>query len=623
MTPHSVPHNRSKPTQNKKGDKGGWLGNLWRSTRASFHYTPKSLELAWRASPEMSLAIAILTLASAALPLGIAYVGKTIIDKVVAHAVDPTAHWVAVELALIAAQALVQRALFLLRGLLGEKLGLDVNVLILEKAIQLELAQFEDSEFYDKLTRARREASSRPVSMVTDSLQLVQNALTLAGYVALLVSFSGWAVLGLVLASLPATVAEMRFSNAAFRMRNWRSPDTRRLNYVEYVLANDSHAKEVKVLGLGPLLLDRYKRFGKLFYEEDKELSTRRSIWAYFLSLLATLAFYGCFFVMAVLAAKGKLSLGNLTLYVVAFRQGQQAFQSCLTAIGNMYESNLYMSNLFEYLAIASLPNAVAAGSATRPQTTAKERGIHFDNVGFCYPGREIWALRNINLDIPEGQSIALVGHNGAGKTTFIKLLCRLYDPSEGCIRLDGRDLREWDREELWRRISVVFQDFNKYQFTFGENVGMGDVPHLEDEARIQRAVKAGGAAEVLSSLSEGTKTPLGRWFLDGVDLSGGQWQKIALSRAFMREQADILILDEPTAALDAEAEYAVFERFQNLAKGRTSILISHRFPTVRLADRIIVVEGGRIVEEGTHPELLAAGGRYSQLFALQAKGYV
>ena len=575
----------------------------------------------------MSLAIALLTLASAALPLGIAYVGKTIIDKVVAHAVDATAHWVLVELALIATQALIQRSLFLLRGLLGEKLGLDVNVLILEKAIQLELAQFEDSEFYDKLTRARREASSRPVSMVTDSLQLVQNALTLAGYVALLVAFSGWAVLGLVLASLPATIAEMRFSNAAFRMRNWRSPDTRRLNYVEYVLANDSHAKEVKVLGLGPLLLDRYKRFGKLFYDEDKELSTRRSFWAYGLSLLATLAFYGCYVVMAVLAARGELSLGNLTLYVVAFRQGQQAFQSCLTAIGNMYESNLYMSNLFEYLAIAAPPKAAAPATTGRSMGSGsgavQERGIHFDNVGFCYPGRETWALRNINLDIPEGQRIALVGHNGAGKTTFIKLLCRLYDPTEGSIRLDGRDLREWDREDLWRRISVVFQDFNKYQFTFGENVGMGDVPHLEDEARIERAVNAGGASEVLASLAEGTKTPLGRWFLDGVDLSGGQWQKIALSRAFMREEADILILDEPTAALDAEAEYAVFERFQNLAKGRTSILISHRFPTVRLANRIIVVEGGRIVEEGTHPELLAAGGRYSQLFALQAKGYV
>jgi ATP-binding cassette subfamily B protein len=329
---------------------------------------------------------------------------------------------------------------------------------------------------------------------------------------------------------------------------------------------------------------------------------------------------------MAVAAAMGKLSLGNLTLYLVAFRQGQQAFQSILSAIGGMYEDNLYMSNLFKYLAIETgnghlLPTPTPTPAAT--PTPTPESGIRFENVGFQYPGAPGWALRNIDVFIPRGQSLALVGHNGAGKTTFIKLLTRMYEPTEGRILLDGKDLRDYDGDALRRRVGVIFQDFNKYQLKLRENVGFGSVDHAEDQERVARAVDHGGASEVVDSLPEKLETPLGRWFQDGQELSGGQWQKVALARAFMREEADILVLDEPTAALDALAEHAVFERFRALTVGRTTILISHRFPTVRMADRILVIEGGRIVEEGTHTSLVAAGQRYAQLFTLQAKGYL
>jgi ATP-binding cassette subfamily B protein len=588
------------------------------SLKGSFSNTPRTLGLVWRASPRATLGLAVLTVGAALIPLGVAWVGKAIMDAIVAGDGSAALRYILVELGLIVGQALVQRALGLIRALLGARLGIDINVQILEKALTLELRHFEDAEFYDQLTRARREASSRPVSVVNESFQLIQNGLTLAGYILLLVRFSGWAVLALAAAAVPATLVEMRYSTAAFRLRNWRSPDTRRLTYLEYVLANDNHAKEVKLFGLGPMLLARYKALAETFYREDRGLAVRRAIWAYLLSLLATGASYGIYVVMAIQAARGRMTIGDLTLYTVAFRQGQQAFQSILTAVGGMYEDNLYMSNLFKFLEIPTeAPRPLPAPAAVK-----EDDGIRFENVGFRYPGAEAWALRNLDVFIPKGQSLALVGHNGAGKTTFIKLLTRLYEPTEGRILLDGRDLRSWDFEALRARIGVIFQDFNEYQLKVRENVGVGSVGHMEDDLRLHRAVDSGGATEVVAGLKEGLDTALGRWFANGVELSGGQWQKIALARAFMREEADILVLDEPTAALDAEAEHAVFERFRQLTRGRTSILISHRFPTVRMADRIIVLEGGRIIETGTHAELVAAGARYAKLFALQAQGY-
>jgi ATP-binding cassette subfamily B protein len=590
----------------------------------------------WRSSPGGTIALGVLTVLAAALPPLVAYVGKLIIDAVIAAhaaaagaardaAVARAIRLVLVELAAVGAIALLERSLGLVRQLVGSRLGIDVNVAILEKALRLDLRHFEDAEFYDKLTRARREASSRPLSLIQGNFQLLRNALTLAGYIALLVRFSGWMVVALLVATVPAFVAEARFSGMAFRLRNWRSPDARRLNYLEYVMANDEHAKEVKLFGLGPLLLDRYKRLAETFYLEDKALATRRTVWAYLLSLVSTLVFYGCYALIVVATARGGLSLGSMTMYLAAFRQGQQSFQSILTAVGGMYEDSLYMSNLFEFLSIPVAGERGAAAGAAAPRAlapTSVEEGIRFEGVGFRYPDAEGWALRAIDLFLPRGQSLALVGENGAGKTTFIKLLAGLYRPTEGRVLLDGKDVRDWDETELRRRIGVIFQDFNQYQLPLRENVGFGSVEHLGDEVRTQRAVERGGARELVSGLSDGLDTQLGRWFKSGAELSGGQWQKVALSRAFMREEADILILDEPTAALDAEAEHAVFERFRQLTAGRTAILISHRFPTVRMADRILVLEHGRVIEDGTHADLLAAGARYAHLFRLQAAGY-
>jgi len=593
----------------------------------------------WQSAPGGVIALAAFTMVAAALPPFVAWVGKLIIDAVVAAhatapgpvravALDRAVRLVALELGVVTAMAGCERVLGLVRQLVGLRLGIDLNVRILEKAEKLSLRHFEDATFYDKLTRARREASTRPLSLIQSNFQVIRHGLTLAGYVALLIRFSGWMALAVLIATVPAFIAEARFSGAAFRLRNWRSPDSRRLTYLEYVLGNDEHAKEVKLFGLAPLLLGRYRHLAESFLADDRRLAVRRMAWGYALSLLSTVVFYGCYAMIVAATVRGRLSLGDMTLYLVAFRQGQQSFQSVLAALGGMYEDTLYMSNLFEYFAIETEERKAIGPVAV----VRAEDGIRFEGVGFRYPaggdaasggaGAEKWALRNVDVFVPKGQSLALVGENGAGKTTFIKLLAGLYDPTEGRVLLDGRDVRAWDERELRARIGVIFQDFNEYQLALRENVAFGSVDHLDNELRVGRAVEQGGAKDLVATLAGGLDTQLGRWFAGGVELSGGQWQKVALARAFMREEADILILDEPTAALDAEAEHAVFQRFRALAQGRTTILISHRFPTVRMADRIIVIEKGHIIEEGTHAELLAAGARYAHLFTLQAEGY-
>lgn len=640
--------------------------------RESARFLRRALELVWKASAPLTIAYGAIAIFGSLLGPAIALAGKRIVDGVVAGSRDEALYWVVVELGLVVMQASTSRAGGLVRGVLGSRLGIDINLAILERAQLLELRHFEDPEFYDRLTRARREASSRPLSLVSEAFSLVQAVLTLAGYAALLVRFSAWVVLILMIATIPATIAEMKYSKQGFRLRNWRSPDSRRLMYLEYILANDKHAKEMKLFGLGPLFLGRYKELAERFHQEDSRLMVRRTIVTYVLSLLATVAFYGAYAAMAALAAIGRLTLGNMTMYVLAFRSGQQSFQSILSGIGSIYEHNLYMSNLFAYLD-ADLDVALERGAAdTRANPieseradqslerssvtngansgtmrvtsegeheasggaehvngsatvapTRTERGIRLVDVSFRYPGQKKWVLRHVDLFIPEKQSVAIVGQNGAGKTTLIKLLSRLYRPTEGRIFLDGNDLEDWDRDALTRRFGVVFQDFNQYQLKFRENVGVGSVQHLADEERIVRATHRGGAEPLLAHLAEGIDTHLGRWFENGAELSGGQWQKIALARGFMREDADILVLDEPTAALDAEAEHAVFERFQQLTQDRTTIIISHRFPTVRMADRILVVEDSVIKEDGTHAELLAASKTYARLYELQARGYL
>ena len=615
----------------------------------STRYALKTAALVYRASPRLSFVYVLLVLLGSALPLGVAWIGKRLVDAVVAKSEALAMRWVLVELGLVVALMLVQRGSGLVRQVLGARLGVDVNVEILERAARLELAQFEDSELYDRLVRARREASSRPLALVTDAFGLVQNTLTLAGYLALLVGYGGWVAALLLLSTVPATLAEVRFSKEQFKLRNWRSPESRKLMYLEHALASDEHAKEVRLYDLAELFLERYKTTAESFYREDTRLAVKKSSATTGLSLVATFALYGTYVTVALLTARGSMTLGTMTMYVLAFRQGQQAFQSALSAVGSIYEHNLYMSNLFTFLAetpkkprLAEVNETGATESAASPaeaseaSTTAPlvrtaagrsegPRGgaeVRFDDVGFRYPGKEAWALRHLNVTLAAGEKVALVGHNGAGKTTFVKLMTGLYEPTEGRILVDGVDVRDWNRKELLARFGVVFQDFNQYQLSLRENVGVGSVPRMTDEPHVLRAVDLGGATEVVSGLPEGLEASLGHWFRGGVELSGGQWQKIALARAFMRDDADILVLDEPTAALDAESEHVVFDRFHALAEGRTTLVISHRFPTVRMADRILVLEGGAVHEEGTHEALLARKGTYARLFALQAQGY-
>jgi len=592
-----------------------------------FQYTRHALELVWSTSRPLTVALALLTLLAGVLPAGIAYIGALIVDAVVAAiaahsasgAVELTGvlSYVAIEGLLVAALAGTQRGLSTCQSLLRAQLGQRVNEMILEKALTLELRHFEDSEFYDKLTRARREASTRPLSLVMRSFGLVQNAIALVSYGTLLWQFSPWAVIVLLAAGFPSFIAEAKFSGDAFRLFRWRSPETRMQMYLETVLAREDHAKEVKLFGLGPLLLERYRTIFQKVFKEDRALTIRRDTWGFFLGLISTAAFYAAYAWIAISAVRGQITLGQMTMYVLLFRQGQSAVSASLAAIGGMYEDNLYLSTLYEYL---DTPVDTPAGNATAGPDPAD--GVRFEHVSFTYPGASEPAVRDVSLHLRPGQSLALVGENGSGKTTLIKLLTRLYVPSAGRITLDGLDLAEWSPAALRRRVGVIFQDFARYQLKVGENIGAGDVTHFEDEARWREAAALATAAPFVEELPEGYQTQLGKWFRGGRELSGGQWQKIALARAFIREGADVLVLDEPTAAMDARAEAQIFEQFRELARERMVILISHRFSTVRMADQILVIQGGRILEQGSHEALMHLDGHYAHLFALQARGY-
>lgn len=588
-----------------------------------FRYSHRAIHLVWTTSRLLTVMLAVLTIVAGILPAAIAWVGKLIVDGVVAAMAEPEPNVQSV-LSLVMFEALIvillagsQRGISASQSLLRALLGQRVNVMILEKALTLTLSHFEDSEFYDKLTQARREASSRPLSLVNRTFGLVQNLISLSSFAVLLFTFSPWAVIILFGAGLPSFFAEAKFSGDAFRLFRWRSPDTRMQMYLETVIAREDGVKEVKLFQLGPRLLQRYREIFNKLYVEDRQLTIRRDTWGFLLGLISSGAFYGAYAWIVIATVNGEITLGAMTMYLMLFRQGQAAVTAILSAISGMYEDNLYLSNLYEYLA-----QPVPASPGRAVKGPAPQRGLEFENVSFAYPGAKDNALSNISLTVRPGEGLALVGENGSGKTTLIKLLTRLYEPTEGRILLDGLDLRDWDLEALRRRIGVIFQDFGRYQFTVGENIGAGDVRHMDDTPRQVAAAETGMAAPFIEAMPKAYDTQLGRWFKGGRELSGGQWQKIALSRAFMRSEADILVLDEPTAAMDAASEAAVFDLFRSQSHDKMTILISHRFSTVRAADQIVVIHDGRIVERGDHDQLLAENGTYAQLFRLQAKGY-
>ncbi len=592
-----------------------------------FRYSRRAMELVWSTSRRLALIFAVLTLVAGVLPAAVAWIGQLIVDGVVAAmgqfrqtgSADTTLVllFVVAEAGVVALIAAAQRGISVCQALLRALMGQRINLMILEKALTLQLAHFEDSEFYDKLTRARREASTRPLSLVTRTFGLVQNGISLVSYAVLLVQFSPWAVLILIAGGIPEFLAEAKFSGDKFRLFRWRSPETRMQMYLETVLAREDYAKEVKLFRLGSKLLERYQAiFAKLF-AEDRRLTLRRDSWGFALGLLGTGAFYSAYAWIALSAIRGQISLGQMTMYLLLFKQGQSAVSASLSAISGMYEDNLYLSNLYEYL-----EQPVPAVQGTLQQGPQPGDGVRFDQVSFSYPGSEEPALQQVSLHLKPGDSLALVGENGSGKTTLIKLLTRLYQPDSGRILLDGLDLQQWEADALRRRIGVIFQDFGRYQFLVGENIGAGDMSHFEDRQRWQQAAEMGMAHDFIVKLPQQYDTQLGKWFKGGRELSGGQWQKIALARAFMRIKADLLVLDEPTATMDAAAEATIFEHFRDLSRGKMTILISHRFSTVRMADQIIVIDKGRIVEQGSHVQLMELGGQYATLFSLQAQGY-
>jgi ATP-binding cassette, subfamily B, bacterial len=587
----------------------------------------RAFALVWQAHPPSALGMAACTLVGAFIPVAQVWVGKLIVDTVVnsingqigaqagLQAVLP---YLIAEFVLFALNSANQQARVYAEHILHAQINLQLNSQIIRKALGLDLAHFENAEYYDKLENARREADWRSLQIVNSGFYLIQNIITLLSYSALLIRFSPLLALLLFVATIPAFIVQNRLSELSFRVLSWRAPEARRLKYLEYLLTNLDAVKEIKLFRLGEPLLSRYATLFTQFLEEDRVIARKRSLNSLGWGLGTTLSFYGAYAWIVYRAVSGVITLGDMTLYIGVFRGSQGMFQGILGGVNQLYENGLFMSNLFAFLA---LEPQMAQANQPRPAPKKFLQGIEFRNVGFRYPGQENWALQGVNLTIRPAEKIALVGLNGAGKTTLIKLLTRLYDPTEGQILVDGVDLRDYDLESWRSQIGVIFQDFVRYHLSASENIGFGQIEAVTDQPRIQGAAAKSGADAVIAGLPEGYETTLGRWFWRGRELSGGEWQKMALARAFMRD-CELLVLDEPTAALDAENELRIFQQFRQLIADKTAILISHRFSTVRMADRIFVIENGQINEQGTHAELLARGGTYARLFTLQAESY-
>jgi ATP-binding cassette, subfamily B, bacterial len=563
-------------------------------------------------------------------PVATFWVGKLIIDTVLAARVG-TADWnqlwgyVGLEIAIVVTGEILARASSLIESLLGDLFSNRMSVRLMEHAATLDLAQFEDPKFYDHLERARRQTVGR-IALLAQLLAIGQDTITLLTLGGALVAYSPILLVLLVVAIVPMFLGETHFAALGYSLLFRWTPERRQLDYLRYVGASDKTAKEVQMFGLAPWLVDRYRALSGRFYDENRRLSLRRGVVSTGLSILGTIGYYGAYVLILVRAVRGQISIGDLTFLAASFGRARDVIQSMLLAASSVYEQALFLRDLFVFFEMK--PN-IAAPKGAPPVPRPLRSGFVFEGVGFRYPGSERWALRAIDLKLAPGERVALVGENGAGKTTLTKLMARLYDPTEGRILLDGRDLREYDLESVRRAIGVIFQDYVRYDMRFDENIGVGEIervrPHVASDtevaADIRLAAERSLAASLLPRMAKGYKQMLGRRFDDGLDLSGGEWQKIALGRAYMRD-AQVLILDEPTAALDARAEYEVFLRFTELVAGRMAVLISHRFSTVRMADRIIVMLGGSITEDGTHEELVARRGLYNELFTLQAAGY-
>ena len=611
----------------------------WRERFAALRYLPALLRLVWETNRRYTLAMILLRLLRAFVPVASLWVAKLIIDAVVELARTPGASltplWrvVALELAIVVAGEILARTSSLVESLLGDLFSNHISVRLMRHAATLDLAQFEDPEFYDHLERARRQTTGR-IGLIAMLLAMGQDLITLLSLGAALMVHNPWLLLLLAIAILPSFLGETHFASLSYSLLFRWTPERRELDYLRFVGASDKTAKEVQMFGLAGWLSDRYAALAQRYYDENKRLSVRKGIVSALLSIVGTLGYYGAYVTILMRAVAGSISLGTLTFLAAAFGRSRDLIQRLLLSASDIYEQSLYLRDLFVFFEMEPTIRS-RAGAARVPATI--RTGFVFDDVGFRYPGSDRWAIRHVNFSIAPGERIALVGENGAGKTTITKLLARLYEATEGRILLDGVDLREYDLTSVREAIGVIFQDFVRYDMRFDENVGVGEIQGVSEYlARARDATSEGPevppdslvdaserslASSLLPKFASGYRQMLGRRFDDGVDLSGGEWQKIALARAYMRS-AQLLILDEPTAALDARAEYEVFVRFNELMAGRMAVVISHRFSTVRMADRIIVLSDGQVVQEGTHAALVAGGGLYAELFEMQAAGY-
>ncbi len=579
--------------------------------------------MVWETGPAITFSTVVLRLISAFIPVAQLWIGKLIIDQVVraisGRSTGSNRIWVflAYEIALAIASDLLSRAINLCDSLLGDKFTNHVSLKLMEHAATLDLVSFEDPVFYDKLERARRQTTAR-LGMLAVLAGMGQQLLTLTTLSVAIVAFSPWFLVLLVAAVIPAFLGETRFAMLAYSILFRWTPERRELDYLRMLGASNQSAKEVKIFGLGGFLADRSRRLFDEYYKENKALAVKRAVTGSLLNLLPTAGYYAAYVLILVRTLAGALTIGSLTFLVGAFARSRGLIESLFSSLNNIAEQALYIKDLFDFFetrpAISSVPNALPAPRPIRS-------GFVFRDVSFAYPGSDRQVLQRINFRFDAGERIALIGENGAGKTTLVKLLARLYDPTGGEILLDGIDLREYDVDSLRNEIGVIFQDYMRYDMLARENIGLGRVSELDNQSRIEKAARKSLAEPMIAQFSRGYRQMLGRRFEEGVDLSAGQWQKIALARAYMRD-SQVLILDEPTASLDARGEYEVFQGFSDLTRDRMAVLISHRFSTVRMADRILVLDGGEIIEQGSHQQLVALGGRYAELFELQAAGY-
>ncbi|MEO8484820.1 MAG: ABC transporter ATP-binding protein [Betaproteobacteria bacterium] len=606
----------------------------WRERLGALRNLPPFLKLVWRTSPGLTVGQATLRIVRALLPVVTLYVGKLIIDEVVrlvqaplpfddlrawlaSGQLDGIAWLLVLELALAILSDVLGRAVSLLDSLLSERFGNETSLRLMEHAATLDLEDFEDSEMQDRLERARRQAAGR-TSLIGQLFSQAQDVVTVVSFAAGLLVYAPWLIVLLAIALLPAFVGEAHFNAQSYSLNYARTPERRELDYVRQTGASAETAKEVKIFGLNAFLIERYRTLSESFFAANRRIAIARAGWGSVLSAIGTVAYYVAYAYIVWRTLHGDFSIGDLTFLAGSFRRLRNLLENLLMGFSQVAGQALYLDDLFSFFEI--VPEIVQPANP-RPFPVPIASGFRFENVGFRYPGAERWAVRGLSFDLRAGETLALVGENGAGKTTVVKLLARLYDPDEGRILLDGHDLREYDLAELRANIGVIFQDFVRYHLTAAENIAVGRIEARDDRARIVEAARRSLADEVIEKLPNGYDQVLGKRFRTGIDLSGGEWQKVAIARAYMRD-AQLLILDEPTAALDARSEFEVFQRFKELSQGKTAVLISHRFSSVRMADRIVVLKDGAVDASGTHAELVEQGGMYAELFELQAAGY-